>query len=477
MRTPTQLLSLLALATLPLAACSADTAKDSSDKDPKTDDPSDPGDNERARTSGTVTGEASAAVMVRGQIVNSDGTTTPDSDAESDVNADGSFTLDVAAGQELYLVQAYDASGELIGSAMLESTGSADSDTTCTPIDAESTVEAMAWLQAVAEAGDKSAASYGDVRGRIDASLAATVYSNWRDGNGQEDFDALAAAITAAQAVEVMSYGESGGETSSRAIALAELDLSSQLSSELDAWVRAGNDSTAEATDANAAFLNSLYATATTEFGLDAEAENEANSNAGLAFAAVVESMTESSSDTAEGAWVSWGELQAYLTANATADLYLAAGVSSEAQAEVEAAGSVLTEEADDAGSSGVMQDAWAQFYAQTTASTDSSLASTLQISVIEEAAYELALEDSRDAREDMMTSARAAVAAETASGFSYGSSGSAEVVAQAVLDARSTYEQDVWDACLGLESLSTADLEWMSSAVATVDGAYSFSR
>ena len=75
------------------------------------------------------------------------------------------------------------------------------------------------------------------------------------------------------------------------------------------------------------------------------------------------------------------------------------------------------------------------------------------------------------------MTSTRAAVAAETASGFSYGSFGSAEVVAQAVLDARSTYEQDVWDACLGLESLSTADLEWMSSAVATVAGAYSFSR
>ncbi len=478
MRTSTPLLSLLALTALPLVACSnskSDSTPD--DRDPKVDEPGNPGDSERARTSGTVTGEASAAVEVRGQIVKDDGTTMEDEDAQSDVNADGSFTLDVSANQELYLVQAYDANGELVGTAMLESTGSEDSETTCTPIDAESTVEAMTWLQAVAEAGNSSAVSYGDIRGRIDASLAATVYSAWRAGEGQDDIDALAAAVTAAQSVELESYGESGGETSLDAIALAELELSSQLSQELDAWIRSGNDSTADATEANAAFLNSLYATATNEFGLDAESENEANANAGLAFTAVVESMTGASSETAEGVWVSWGELQAYLTANATAELYAASSASAEAVAEVETAGEALTDEADDADSTGTMQEAWAEFYAETTASADSSLASTLNLSVLDEAAFETALQDSRDARIEMMSRVRSEVNAETSSGFAYGASGSSEVIAQSVLDARSTYNQDVWDACLGLDSLATADLEWMASAVATVDGAYAFSR
>jgi len=233
----------------------------------------------------------SAAAEVRGSTVDDDGTTTPDPDSSGEVNADGSFTLDVAADESLYLVQALDANGEVIGAAMLESTGSEGSETTTTPIDRESAVEAMAWLQAVAEAGDQGASSCGDVRGRIDATLAATVYGNWESGEGQSDMDALAAAVTAAQSAELWSDSDAGATTSKDAINDVELMLSIELSAQLYAWIEAGNDSTDDASAAQDAFMSDLYAYGTAELGLSADQTNDASANSGLAFAAVVESM------------------------------------------------------------------------------------------------------------------------------------------------------------------------------------------
>lgn len=95
----------------------------------------------------------------------------------------------------------------------------------------------------------------------------------------------------------------------------------------------------------------------------------------------------------------------------------------------------------------------------------------------MQESAYDLALSSSRDAREDMMVSVMASVNTETSSGFDDSGEGSTQVIAAVVTDARTTYEEHVWDACLGLDSLRTGELELMSSVVTTVDGSYSFAR
>jgi len=145
--------------------------------------------------------------------------------------------------------------------------------------------------------------------------------------------------------------------------------------------------------------------------------------------------------------------------------------------ADVDAAADVFVEETDDAESVQGMSGAWADFYAETAGSIDSSLATTLNLTVVQESAYDLALSRSRDAREDMMASVMASVNTETSSGFDDSGEGSAQVIAAVVTDSRTTYEQHVWDACLGLDSLSTGQRELMTSVVTTVDGSYSFAR
>lgn len=209
---------LLSLLSLSLVACGPDNG--STDADPKADTATTPS-TARSTVDGMVGSDFDRAVSVRGWLVADDGMLVRDIGASAMVQSDGSFSLDTMTGAELYIVEAVDADGDRQGMAVVSSTGGADAVIKLRPIDAESTVEASAWLGLVQESGDKWSHSFADVVGRVNTELAAAV---WDDGDWVDDTDAdgmlsldsnaelgvLVDALDVAQQAELMSWTSAG---------------------------------------------------------------------------------------------------------------------------------------------------------------------------------------------------------------------------------------------------------------------------
>src|SRR4051794_25734650 len=95
-------------------------------------------------------GSVAAASNVRAQSVGSGGTTSVI--AESKVEASGSYSLSIPEGSERVVIEAVDANGQVVASALLDSTAGAENNVRhAPPMTSESSIEAQVFVKMVQE--------------------------------------------------------------------------------------------------------------------------------------------------------------------------------------------------------------------------------------------------------------------------------------------------------------------------------------
>ncbi|RKH06511.1 hypothetical protein D7X32_04840 [Corallococcus carmarthensis] len=214
-------------------------------------------------------GTASATTTVRiSRVVTSGDLTTL---AEADVAADGSYTLDLDdAGQRL-IIEAVNKSGATVGSALLDSTEppSGQDVRTAPPITSESSLEAEVFVQMVRDGDAPDGVDTVDLRARLNVEQATAVRGQLKE-TATESVEALAAAVSAAQATRIKAYARAGVVVTQGQLFSASLDAAAKLDAALDAGGQA-----AEAYDAFFAAVRA--ATPQTSDTQDQQAEREAS--------------------------------------------------------------------------------------------------------------------------------------------------------------------------------------------------------
>ncbi|HRI53551.1 MAG TPA: hypothetical protein PLW65_25580, partial [Pseudomonadota bacterium] len=248
-------------------------------------------------------GSASAVVKVRVSQLNANGTLSVM--AEAQVKVDGRYELAVPPGQKRLICEGLDAAGNVMVSAIVETTGSAGQTMTVTPMDTESSVEAAVLTKMAASGVAVAECNAVDLRERINQNVAVAVKAA---ADADAKIKALAEATAAAQRAQVMAYASVGVTTSQSALFDAQLEAAVKLNAALDASAAA-----ATADKAYADFAADLNAMAKT---LDASAKKHARAAAcaSVAFRATVQA-----------------RLQAGGTADVVADAALRAAASVEA--------------------------------------------------------------------------------------------------------------------------------------------------
>jgi len=290
----------------------------------------DDGGNQYTRVGGT--GSIETATTVAAYTVADDGSLH--AIGAGSVDADGSFAIDVSSGEEAVIVQALSAEGDVVASAVLESTGEPGDTVTCTPMDTESSVEAEVLLDMIASAGSAEAVNPIDVRLRVDADTAVAVRAAYEDGGesaGDTAIEGLADATLAAQATQLAAWSEMGFETTQQAMFELQMEASQALSEDLY------DEHDAEA--AWAEFVASISAAVEGE-GLSQPEQAECESQAGLAYRLVVDARLDGT--LAWEATHSAAQTEAAVEAQAIAALFAAADASSATQDEAEQAGADL---------------------------------------------------------------------------------------------------------------------------------------
>ncbi|WP_158501551.1 hypothetical protein [Vitiosangium sp. GDMCC 1.1324] len=181
-------------------------------------------------------GTVAATSQVRASTVGQDGKLTVV--AEGKLDAKGSYTLDVPAGEERLVLEAVDASGKVVASALLEATAEGQ-DAVAPPMDGESSLEADVFLQMAADARAEMV-DMVDVRARITANMATAARQGASTSEAfRSRVKALADAIRAAQQAELEMYAKAGVQTSQSALFEAELSAAAALNVALDAGTSA----------------------------------------------------------------------------------------------------------------------------------------------------------------------------------------------------------------------------------------------
>lgn len=218
--------------------------------------------------SGTV---SSASTVRASSVDNGGGLQTL---GEAKVQAGGTYALDLPANREKLVVQALDASGQVLGAAILESSGSAAQTLYVTPISAESSVEARAFLE-IAKAGVSLAdTNTVDLRARIDGRVTAAVRAAAKaKGSADAELRALGQGIAVAQRTQIEAAARGGVQLTQAALFSAELQAAQGLSAALH---------TGKAS-AQADFLAALDAAAEQKgLGVTLRAQAEAQAGLGL---------------------------------------------------------------------------------------------------------------------------------------------------------------------------------------------------
>ena len=460
MRTPLSLIGLTAV----LVACNGEPDTDPRDDTPTTDS---------SRTStlnGTVQADASVVTEVRAYRVAQDGS---ESEVDrADVNADGSFSVEIdtvtndgdrSDTNDFALLKGFDVGGKLIGAVLVEETGAEDEELLTTPMDAESTVEAMAWLQIVTDKGSYEAANYADIRSRVDAEVAASVYTvteNWE--RGSDELDSLSAALEAALATELAAMSERGEDMSWGDAYAMEKQASLDLSATLYAIAKSeGSDEEVEAAEGD--FLAELNAVLERETEMDSEDRSEVYSQSALALVTVLDAQG-ASMETWDASVLLFGETQAMLSAQAMSERAMSEDWSNPALVtELETSLETLvvsSDRAEDNGNVDGMANAWSEFEAELLGdgSTEAGLTGLLlELDVLGMVAYEQASEDSDLLAKELNLAAMAAAE-------SYSESGDAQAMADAMLLAWSDYERGVDQVSVELVAELGSELELKDS-------------
>ena len=212
--------------------------------------------------------------------------------AEADIQASGRYSLEVPSGMEEVILQAVDAEGEVIAAAILESSGAAGETVTSTPMTTESSVEAMVYIEMIAQGASAAEANAIDLRARLDRDTAAAVKATMdAQGDFEADIRALAQATIAAQRAEIQAYQQAGVTTTQEALFDAELAASQSLSAALDAE----SDTRAAYTS----FFTELRAAAESA-GADAEQQGRAETSASASFRLSLEAQLDAGAASSE---------------------------------------------------------------------------------------------------------------------------------------------------------------------------------
>lgn len=316
--------------------------------------------------------------------------------AAGGVDADGAFTMEVPANEEHLFIDAVDADGEILATALLERSADEDETTRCTPLNAESTLEAAVWASMRADEGmEEEEISYADIRARIDADLAAAV-RNKAEANDPDSVDAdvraLAVAIHSAQMARVESYNEAGLSITLEELAEIEEEASLQLSADLyeaedaDAAYDAHTEfyvALGEIADDQGASLTAQSDAATASSfafraSVEANLEDESNSEAVLDRAIVAAARAEARTTT-----VAFGEAMTHATFNP-----IAHGLALDAAADLRSELALAT-------TASQAENAWAGFRAEVIgddAETGTVISSALTLTIVEEEALQSAL-------------------------------------------------------------------------------------
>jgi hypothetical protein len=178
-------------------------------------------------------GTVAAATQVRARAVGPDGKLTVV--AEGKLEAQGRYSLEVPAGEERLVLEALDASGQVVASALLEAAAEGKG-VVAAPMDSESSLEAEVFLRMMADKPQAETVDMVDVRARITAHMAAAA----RQGASTDEafrsrVRALAEAMRAAQQAELEMYARAGVQTSQTALFEQELAAAAALNVALDA--------------------------------------------------------------------------------------------------------------------------------------------------------------------------------------------------------------------------------------------------
>lgn len=374
--------------------------------------PRDTGSQSAQRASGVV--QADAASSVQAYSLMADGSLRAEGSAQ--VEADGQFTVEFGdTDAELGLIEALDERGQVVGQVVVESLQRADAVVT-TPIDAESTVEAQVFLEAVASAGSTTEVVYADLRARIDASVAAAAMDAQDTAAA---IDALALSTHAALETQLAALADSGDGLTASALAELYAQASLDLTAELHAAAMAGEP--AASGDAEAAFLAELGAALEAHVaGSDAEAAAQAAEAMALASLAASETLAAAEGE-GSALWSSavlvYGEHQAWLSARAIELQADATGATElDAQGELSAALDTLIAEAEAARASGdvdAMLQAWADLQAAVDgdATADTALELALELSASDAIRVEAARAQAEVLADTLATEIEAAAA------------------------------------------------------------------
>lgn len=278
-------------------------------------------------------GTAAATTSVRASAVTAGGSLELVGEAE--VMADTRYSIELPAHQEGLVLQAVDASGEVLAGAILDASGAVGETVHVTPMDSESSLEAAVYVAMIAQGASATEVSTVDLRARITSELALAV--RMADDRGEDvsaAIDALALAVLAAQRTEVAMYAQAGVRVSQADLFAAEVSASTSLSSALHGG--------ASASSSYDVFFAAL-AEAASELRVTAEEQARAEAAASASFRAVVRARlsSESSASIRDAAILAAASLEARVHERALASV-LAAG---DASAELEARAASATAE------------------------------------------------------------------------------------------------------------------------------------
>ena len=176
------------------------------------------------------TGTVSTAASVRVMSINPDGTLAQLAYSSTvQVSASGEYSIELQGGERL-IVQALDAQGAVIASAVVENVQPGGQEYFAPPMDTETSVEAAVLVQMVRRGSSREQANAIDVRARINAQVAAAVKAS---SDQEVKVQALADAIIAAQRTEDESYRQSNLTVTQDAVFGAEVQAAAKLNAAL----------------------------------------------------------------------------------------------------------------------------------------------------------------------------------------------------------------------------------------------------
>lgn len=310
-------------------------------------------------------GTVAATTQVRARLMGPDGKLTVV--AEGKLDAQGYYTLDVPAGEERLVLEAVNASGQVVASSLLEATSEGRS-VVAAPMDSETSLEAEVFLQMMADKSQAETVDMVDVRARINAQMAAAARQGAStDAAFRSRVKALADAVRAAQQAELEMYAKAGVQTSQTALFEQELVAAAALSMKLEGG---GPDSAFQA--AYEAFHAELRAAAE-RVGAKVEQQAQAERAASASFRATVKARlsAEDAQPLVDASLRASASMEARASGAALAAILSAANAADDVKQQAATASTTLRTQLRTSTSAAMAANAFANFEAGVSGSTD----------------------------------------------------------------------------------------------------------